>query len=253
MTTKAPVPKLKNSPIVEAVLDIDCDLPPGFDLASLEEPIRTRLRDQYPKFQTQFVQEHLITLGADTPPSIPTPPTPGAYQFLFDDERQLVQVRSRGFSFNRLAPYSGLDDYLPEIERTWRLFVDLTSPVQIRAIRLRYINRILIPVTGKKVELEEFLKIGPRLPDEEKLSMTGFLTQQSAVEKDTRHQVNLVLTAQAPEDEKLPIILDITVASAAMAEPGDWQAIVRTIGSLRGLKNRIFMNTLTDKCMDLFR
>ena len=72
-----------------------------------------------------------------------------------------MQVRAQGFSFNRLAPYSGLDDYLPEIERTWSLYVDLASPVQIRAIRLRYINRILLPLAANTVDLDEYLKIGP--------------------------------------------------------------------------------------------
>ena len=65
-----------------------------------------------------------------------------ALQFLHADEKQLVQVRAQGFSFNRLAPYTSLDDYLPEIERTWHLFVGLASPVQIRVVQLRYINRI---------------------------------------------------------------------------------------------------------------
>ena len=43
-------------------------------------------------------------------------------QFLHEDEKQLVQVMAQGFSFNRLAPYTSLDDYLPVIQRTWELF-----------------------------------------------------------------------------------------------------------------------------------
>jgi hypothetical protein len=63
----------------------------------------------------------------------------------------------------------------------------------------------------------------------------------------------LVLTAQPPVNEKLPVILDITVASAATAEPADWSNILRITGSLRTLKNRIFANTLTPKCIELFQ
>jgi uncharacterized protein (TIGR04255 family) len=176
-----------------------------------------------------------------------------AFQFLHDDEKQLVQVRAQGFSFNRLAPYTSLDDYLPEIERTWGLYVKLISPVQIRVIRLRYINRILVPMAANSVDLDEFLKIGPRLPDENRLVLSGFLNQQAAVEKDTGHQLNLVLTAQPPVNEKLPIILDITAASPVAADPADWSNILRLIGSLRSLKNRVFANTLTTKCIELFQ
>jgi len=112
----------------------------------------------------------------------------------------LTKVRMQGFSFNRLAPYTSLDDYLPEIERTWGLFASIASPVQIRVVRLRYINRILLPLTNGRVELEDYLKVGPRLPDEDRLRFAGFLNQYAAVEIDTGHQVNIVLTSQPPEN-----------------------------------------------------
>ena len=80
-----------------------------------------------------------------------------ALQFLQDDERQLVQVRVQGFSFNRLAPYTSLDDYLPEIKRTWGLYVDLVKPVQVRQIRVRYINRILLPMTERRSRFRPLL------------------------------------------------------------------------------------------------
>lgn len=182
---------------------------------------------------------------------------PVLQSFLFRsiDGKQIVQVRAQGFSFNRLAPYTSLDDYLSEIERTWRLYVELVSPIQIRAIRLRYINRILLPMTGDNaVDLDEFLKIGPRLPDEERLIMSGFLNQQSAVERDSGLQVNLVLTSQPGVNEELPIILDITVASTAIiTEPLDWAKMRPTIDALRTLKNRIFENSLSPKCLRLFQ
>jgi len=251
---KIPTPKLLNPPIVEAVLDVDCDLPPGLDLAALEVPSKGRFGDAYPKFQTQLTQELKIEAQPDAPPNMSSRVAVQSLQFRQEDEKQIVQVRAQGFSFNRLAPYTGLDDYLPEIERTWRLYVDLVSPVQIRVIRLRYINRILLPMTAGAVDLDEFLKIGPRLPDEKGLLLSGFLSQQSAIEKDTGLHVNLVLTAQNVVDEKLPVILDITVATGAiLAEPADWLKMRASIDALRTLKNRIFENTLTPKCIELFQ
>src|SRR5450759_4716680 len=115
--------QLRNPPIVEAVFDVDCDLPPGFDLAALEGPSRARFGDAYPKFHAQFVQEHRIEAKADAPPNMSTRVAVQSLLFRHDDEKQIVQVRAQGFSFNRLAPYTSLDDYLPEIERTWRLYV----------------------------------------------------------------------------------------------------------------------------------
>jgi uncharacterized protein (TIGR04255 family) len=248
-----PTPKLKNPPIVEAVFDIDCDLPIGLSLGGLEGASREKFQDRYPKFRTLMVQEHQLAIAMDAPAHLSSRSAAQALQFLQEDERQLVQVRANGFSFNRLAPYISLDDYLPEIERTWRLYVDLVSPVQIRVVRLRYINRILLPLSANTVDLDEFLKIGSRLPDMEGLVLSGFLSQVAAMEKDTKHRLDIVTTAQPQVNDKLPVILDITVASLVTTEGTGWPLIMPIIASLRSLKNRTFANTLTRKCIQLFQ
>lgn len=248
-----PAFKLAKPPIVEAVLDIECDLPPGQNLAALEEPARGRFSDRYPKSQTQFLQEHTIEKKPDTPPKFSVRQAIQAFQFLQADGLQLVQVRAQGFSFNRLAPYTSLDDYLPEIERTWGLYRGIAAPVQIRLIRLRYINRILLPTVGGRLELDDYLLVGPRLPDEKNLTFVGFLNQHSAVEVGTGIQVTTVLTTLAAEGEKLPLIFDNSVVAPGPGEPEDWSWILGKIVALRNLKNRIFKDTLTEQCLNLFR
>jgi uncharacterized protein (TIGR04255 family) len=244
--------KLSKAPIVEAVLDIDCDMPPGFDLIAIEGPAREAFRSQYPKFRNQFLEELHIESKVDELKHSSRRAIQ-SLQFLQDDEKQLVQLRRQGFSFNRLAPYTSLDDYLSEMHRTWESFISVASPVKIRALRLRYINRILLPFASELMDLEHYLKVGPRLPDEQRLRFAGFLNQHTAVEVDTGYQVNIVLASQVPEKETLPIIFDICVADAKAAEPNDWNWISSEIQSLRNLKNRIFINTLTEKCLNLFR
>jgi uncharacterized protein (TIGR04255 family) len=246
------LPKLPNPPIVEAVLDIDCDLPPGLEIANLEEVARAQFIDRYPKLQTQFLHQHRLEAQGQASIATALPVAIQAYQFSTEDGTQLVQVRAQGFSFNRLAPYASLDDYLPEIERAWRVFLHLVTPVQVRAIRLRYINRILLPLMGGRVDLDEFLTIGPRFI-KEGLQQVGFLLQEVAKEEGTGHDLNLVLASQAPEPEHLPIILDITAGSAVSIEPTDWGQINACIRSLRALKNRVFSNSLTEKCIQLFQ
>ena len=245
--------KLLKSPIVEAVIEIECAMPPGFDLAALESPSRDRFRDKYPKFRKQFMQEHKIEAKLDAPPKMSFRHEIQSLQLLQEDEKQLVQVRAQGFAFNRLAPYTILDDYLPEIERTWRLFISIAAPVQIRTVRLRYINRILLPMPDGQVKLEDYLKVGPRLPDEEKLTFTGFLNQHTAVEAETGNQVNIILTTQPPEDKLLPLIFDITAANPGAAEIENWTWLLAQIQSLRALNNRVFRNTLTERCLNLFQ
>lgn len=245
--------KLANAPIVEAVVDLDCDMAPSQEIAALETPAREAFRDQYPKFRSVFLQEAVIERQADAPPQVSARRGIQAFRFLHEDEKQLVQVRAQGFSFNRLAPYRSLDDYLPEIERAWRLFVGLASPLEVRSIRLRYINRIFLPIVDDLVELNDYLKIGPRLPEEERLILTGFLNQHVAMERDTNNQVTMVLTQQPMENDLLPIIFDIQASRAHTVEPEDWETILRAVQTLRHLKNRVFFNSLTEQCLELFR
>ena len=68
----------RNAPIVEAVLDIDCDSPPGFDLSALEERARalgliqrgqvvekgSRDRVVRPKFPLAQLQRLAVVRGA---------------------------------------------------------------------------------------------------------------------------------------------------------------------------------------------
>lgn len=245
--------KLQNAPIVEAVLDIDCDMPPKFDLAALEAASLACYREKYPKLRPQFIQELQIESKADAPPQLTNRHAIQAFQFRQDDEKQLVQVRVQGFSFNRLAPYKSLDDYLPEIERTWRQFVELASPAQVRLIRLRYINRILLPLVSNRVDLDRYLQLAPRLPNEDKLTFVGFLNQHAAVEVATGNRINIVLSTQVVENGMLPIIFDNCVMSAGPAAPEEWPSILARIQSLRNLKNEIFKDTLTKECLKLFQ
>ena len=243
---------LANPPIVEAVLDLDCDLPPSLDFASLQDVVKNTYHDGYPTFRPLFFQEAKFESKSDAPAEMSVRRGIQAFQCFDETEKQLVQVRAQGYSFNRLAPYTSMDDYLPEIERTWNLFLKLMSPVQLRVVRLRYINRILLPLTNGQVELERYLKMNLH-PADDKLMMTGFLNQYAAVEKETGHEVNVVVTSQPPDNDRLPIIFDNCVACVAKVQPQDWTWILAKIQSLRDLKNRVLKNTLTETCLNLFQ
>jgi uncharacterized protein (TIGR04255 family) len=243
---------LKDPPIVEMILDMDCELAPGFDLGVREAEIRDEVSSRYPKMRQQLLQEHQISQPETGPPEVAVRRNLQALQFFSADDKQAVQFRANGFSFNRLAPYSKLDDYLPEIEWAWGIFLATAKPVTLRKISLRTINRLLLPLSNGMVTLEDYLRTCPRLPDESRLTFTGFLNHHSAAEPETKNHVNILLTTQAAEHNALPLILDIDAYRPVVVEPPPWSVIVEVLHSLRDLKNRVFWNTLTDKCRNLF-
>jgi uncharacterized protein (TIGR04255 family) len=245
---------LKSPPIVEAVLDIECDFAPGQSVVGLKEAATAKFSDRYPKLREPFAQQlkmefsagKLIENDVQVPSVI-------AFQFLQDDEKQLIQLREKGYAFNRLAPYGSLDDYLPEIQRTWDIYRELVTPILIRVVRLRYINRLDLPFVDHQLDLDSYFTAGPRIPDEDRLALLGFLNQHQLVEEKTGYHITTVLAAGKEEGGKLPVIFDNTVAAKIDADPIDWQALEVTIQSLRNLKNRVFADTLTEKCLRLFQ
>jgi uncharacterized protein (TIGR04255 family) len=244
---------LERPPIVEAVLDIDCDMPTTVDVEALDVAARAALAGEYPVSRRRVLSEHQISGAPDQPLAVTSRQGLVSLQYCASDEKQLVQFRPGGYSFNRLAPYATLENHLPEIERTWRLFVDIAKPVVCRAVRLRYINRIELPMVDGKVEVDGYLNLAPRLPDEKRLTFAGFFNQHSMLEAATGNQANIVVATQPPTKDRLPILFDIETFRVMDCEPADWQAVSGRIASLRSLKNLIFRNSLTEKCLNLFR
>ncbi len=96
--------KLDHPPIAEAVLDSDCDFPPGFDLRACEEAASKAFEDRYPKRPQQHIAEHEFELCAAESAKVTARMGLQATQFVSEDKKRLVQIRRLGFSFNQLPP-----------------------------------------------------------------------------------------------------------------------------------------------------
>lgn len=243
---------LKNAPIVEAVLDIECDLPPRFNLKQAGELAGSAFKESYPQARPQFSHHFHIEAHQDAAVEQSMRREVEAFRFYQDDGRQLIQIRKTGYSFNRLAPYSSFDDYLPEIRRTWEVYREITTPVQVLAVQLRYINRLQLPLKKDGVELEDYFRNGPKLPGKG-LVFEGFLNQSVARDQATGYMVNTVLAAEPPKEDHLPVIFDNGVRAVLRTDPNDWEMLESTFQALRDLKNRIFESTLSESCLNQYR
>ena len=240
--------KLKNAPIVEAVVDIDCDIPVSFNLAD-PEPFLAVWGADYPQVQALHAQQFKFEAKSEGQVNHEICVGIVAQQFRNHEANPVIQARKAGFSFNRLAPYTTLDDYLPEIRRTWELYRKVVKPLVIRSVRLKYINRLLLSPGQGNMDLKEYFEVCPHLPGGSNLAFTGFFHQHAAVEKQTDHTAEIILLAQPVENDHLPVIFDITVTAMETEDPENWTWISQKIELLRKLKQSIFENSLTAKCL----
>lgn len=256
VTTEPHPPRFPYPPIVEAIVDIDCELPPGTNLLDQETAARDSLRDTYPQMQKRLLQQIQIRQQSKAAPEHELKDE-GLDSLIFRsaDNRQLTQFRQSGYSFNRLTPYEGMDVYLPEIERTWDNYRVITQPLRIGKIGLRTINRIALPLNAEDgLNLEAYLKTGPQLPavSGRALSFTGFLNQHQIADAGTGHQANITLAVEGKTEGKLILILDIDTFDLRTRETLGWAEIAPVIQSLRSLKNELFFNILTKECLNLY-
>jgi uncharacterized protein (TIGR04255 family) len=245
--------QLENPPIIEAVIGFDCMMLPTFDLESIDISEEGELVRDYPQHRKQFVHQSQIKHDGENPPEVKNNTGMEALQMISADNHQLLQFRKGGFSFNRLAPYSSLDNYIRDIESGWRIFCKLIKPESVRKVSLRYINRLPLPMEkGGHLDLSKFLKNPPQVPGDSGMAFQNFSHQYQAIEQSTSNMVNIVLASERAEGEHLPIILDITVFRDVEIQSENFEQLHEVLESLRDLKNRVFHNSITKECRQLF-
>jgi uncharacterized protein (TIGR04255 family) len=97
--------KLSNPPITEALLDIQVELHPQFDLTLLGN-LKDVVKEAYPNSQQQneFKAEIRLNPGGRADVSDKSGDLIG-YRFISKYNLQVFQARKNGFTLNRLSPY----------------------------------------------------------------------------------------------------------------------------------------------------
>lgn len=251
MLSEPPALRLDRAPIIEAVVDFHCDLPPALHRGQFHSSAQKAFVEAYPEFRTSVIHEQELAVQPGKQPKSSTRQTVRGYQSIARDKKQLVQSRFDGFSFHRLSPYTTLDDYLLEIQRCWEIYVQFAQVVVVKKIALRYINRLELPLTDGTVSIGAFLSNGPVMPrvNQSDMRLTGFMHQHRMMDAVSKNEANVILAAQPSQPTVLPIILDVDVSRAVRLSPSNWAEFLPLIASLRSLKNDIFRHTLTPQCL----
>lgn len=242
---------LNNAPITEAILDIRVKLPANVK-SNVLLSAHSQMGQQYPNKQERKKWEGQIVIEqSQVSQTNPVVGEVDGYLFRSSDNKQIVQFRLDGFTFNRLKPYETWESFRDEGRRLWNLFVETVSPEQITRIALRYINHLFIP--GPIIDFDDYLTAGPAVPEKLPQGVTSFLTRVVIYEPTTR--ASGIITQALEKIVKpdiLPIILDIDVIKESQFEV-NYQEMWEAFEKLRHFKNRIFFESITEKTLELFQ
>ena len=240
----------KNAPIIEAALDIRVRTAEDVDLASF------RIDDSaYPEASREPFQLQVKIEWGDKPKDASKQHlnTPLGYFFRSADQKQILQARRDGFTFNRLAPYDRWGTFGPEARRLWMLYRDRIKIEQIEAVSLSYMNEILVPFQQR---IEDYLNAYIKLPEKLDKPLTSFsLGFQSPIDGDkgTLH----VAQGIGPERREgfltiglfIQTIKFLGVSSTLISDDELWGILE----DLRIAKSLAFEACITDKVREIIR
>ena len=244
-------PHLENAPIVEAVIDFRA----RFEKAWQQEEMQALLRVALPEYPQVVGQRGFQAKFEAGPVDLPTATTEDlgwkGLVFRSADNLQVAQFQRDGFAFSRLAPYQDWDLFSAEALRLWRVYSEVSTPVTVGRLGLRFINRIEVPASG---QLEDYLTVGPRCPPNIALPFMGFFHIDTFSVPGHPYLVNLRRTVENSADAaalKTAFIIDVDVFATEGLD--ELSAIQKRLLDMRWLKNKIFFGSVTPEVIEGYK
>jgi len=249
---KADILPFPKPPITEAVLDIRVELPQDVDLNTLSL-IHNEINACFPLKEERFSWKGGFQVRKGAAPEILQPSGgPDGYLFRSPDKNKVVQVRTEGFTFNKLKPYERWSTFSSEAKELWQVFAKIAKPKTITRLALRYVNRIEIPLPINN--LKEYVLTLPEIsPGLDNTVQSYFMTLEVVSPKiDICGTIIQTFKPIQEVSKILPLIFDIDVYKKIKLEPLD-NKVWDVMEELRQFKNKVFLESLTEKAKELFR
>lgn len=240
-----------NPPITEALLDIRTKKDNSLDIASLEKSY-DELKTRFPEKQikTHFeagmkvVKNELSGMHFDTQPI--------GLLYKAADNSEVVQLRNDGFTYNKLKPYNGWESFISSAKNLWETYKKYADPKICTRIGLRYINLIEIPMPISNFK-EYFLTV-PEIAEGIPQGLAEMFMRVAIPDTNTE---NVAIITENIDKKKLsptcfPLIFDVDVYQEVSLSIDNEQALWKIVEEQREFKNKIFLETFTDKAKALF-
>jgi len=228
-----------NAPIVEAIIGVDLGEMLGEDSLNALKELGEQVRPQYPTSEEMRMGEYEFRLGSQSKQT----DTHIGYFFKSEDGLQIIHARRNGFGFSRLTPYQNWDAFFLEAKRTWLLYRRAIGPSRLTSWTVRYINKLVWP-QGER--MENYLRVYPRIPENLPQELQGcFMRLQVPVEPPQGLLTQQLVGLPRESTETVAFMLDneFTFSAIGLSDSVLWEQISLS----REIKNKFFMNSITDK------
>jgi uncharacterized protein (TIGR04255 family) len=235
----------ERAPIMEAAIDIQVE---SLTKATDVSVLASKLKDQFPTSLPMYQLEMGVQVG----------PAPGAGPQFMNQHRTLgvrldsskrdrvLQLRTQGFTYSHLPPYSDWSTFSAEAEVLWQRYVDEFGPSRVNRIAVRVINNLPLATTEIGNRLDKYLNLYPTIPTSLPSETRGFLMQlrlpMTQIDQDALAVITLQNASANPGTIGIVLDIDLFVERHTEVGPG----IFQLLNVLGYRKDEIFEACITD-------
>ncbi len=243
-------PHFTKAPIVEAVIEVLVTGKTGLEaLKSIDKLANLpATRRAFSERQELWAQSMNVTVGPQVSTSARTERSGVLMSAPLDG--LTAQFRVDGMAIIKQAPYNRWETFSGAFKKHWRKYVEVLEPSIVRRIGVRYVNRIdLAPsdTSNGQIDLNRFFTLRPEMPSPIQTGIRRFYLEME-LPATGYEELSIVVrqgTAPSPFPEHVAIVLDFDVY-CEREHPVEWEAMSKTLQSMRDCKNQIFNAALQD-------
>jgi uncharacterized protein (TIGR04255 family) len=240
------------SPIVEARIDIKVQCSPEMEVAHLMK-MATAIESEYEIREQLFNLQNSITIESTSNAVLNSSfsNNPVGYGFVSNDRQSAIQARLDGFTFSHFIPYPGWDRFKEVGLKLWDIYRQITNPVSIDSVAIRYINRIDIPLLG--IELKDYFRTTPEISPELPAVLDAYMMHLQMPIAEIDSTVHIIQARiPSPSQEIVSIALDINIIKQGTISK-EAEDILATLTLIHTHTDSVFEASITDRTRELIK
>jgi uncharacterized protein (TIGR04255 family) len=238
----------RKAPIVEAVIDLQIDTP--HPTLKQVQKLADRLADQY----ASRVPINQLQMGFQLPPDSAGAEFSSQQSILgwrFDNSNKdrVLQLRTTGFTYSHLAPYSDWVTFSKEAEALWTEYVRDLHSERVRRTGVRIINKL--PEMPQDAALIDYLNLFPVIPNALPSSTRAMLLQLQILmpDLDPDGVLSLGLYSDQANENQMILDIDLFVQRSISAN----EEVFSLVNRLGDAKDVVFEACITDKIREVIQ
>jgi uncharacterized protein (TIGR04255 family) len=244
--------KYNNPPIEEAICEFRFAPGAAWNL-TVPGLFYEKVKDVYPgePQQQNLIQAEFQIGQVPANPEIALKQATTRLLFQSADGKKLVGVGHDVLSIHSLQPYEGWEDFSQRINESFQAYLEVSKPVGVIRVAVRYINRIVIS-GNQDIELNDYFNVYPQYPDDIPVKMSGFLTRTESTYEDTPIGLKITLSDAIGSPSQAVFILDLEVFQDWVEKPLVIEELIDSLHELKYREGQVFEKLITDRTRELF-